>query len=187
MSQQQQPVTNANDFNTMQNMFSTINLTNQPVTQPKQEVSGLDLLNSLPSSNVGVPNTGDYSTMQMLFATGLQGTGLPTQSISTPPNVGLANPIQPGVGLSTDFNTMQNLFATNNLGGFPSPVQPIQPIQPAANAMNTNFYSVGNLYATGNLNQPIGQSNNSLNFGTGSMQGIQNITLAQPQVAGSGI
>lgn len=156
-------------------MFATINLTGQPVTQPKQEMSGLDLLGSLPSPNTGTVNTGDYSTMQMLFATG---SGLPSQGMSAPQTVGQANSIPSGMALPTDFNTMQNLFATNNLGGFPSPVQPVQP---TTTSMNTNFYSVGNLYATGNLNQPGEQPVNSLNFATGSNLGVQNISLTSTQ------
>lgn len=161
-------------------MFATINLTGQPAPQLKQEMSGLDLLGSLPSPSTGTANTGDYSTMQMLFATGLQGSGLP----SAPQTLAQANTIPSGMALPTDFNTMQNLFATNNLGGFPSPVQPVQP---NATAMNTNFYSVGNLYATGNLSQPLEQPSNNLNFATGSNLGVQNVSLASSQVPSTGI
>lgn len=132
----------------MQNMFATMNVSNQP-SQIKQE-SSLDLLNSS-SANLGQPVTAsDYSTLQKLYATGAQNPMFPTPTL---------NPNLP----PPDFNTMQNLFATGvpnqGLTGITLQQQPVGISQvgslnpPATGA--SDFYTIGNLFATGTQNQGV--------------------------------
>lgn len=137
----------------MQNMFSTMNISSQPVSTPTPEVkkqgSGLELLTSL-SGNT--PNTAttpaqmDFNTMQRMFATtNAQNVGMNQGlSISTSPNVATLGTNQ-GLSLGGDFNTMQNLFAT----GVQNPGQ-----MPYGNP-SANLYSIQNMYSTGTQNQGI--------------------------------
>lgn len=73
----------------------------------------------------------DFNTMQKMMAS------------NPPTNVGL--------NLGSDFNTMQNLFATGQNPQLSGQLPYGNPQLPQAN----NFYSVQNLYATGNQNQGI--------------------------------
>lgn len=126
----------------MQNMFSTMNISSQPIkTEAKQPVSSLDLLNSLS----GNTETGqmDFNTMQKMFATNSQNSGL-NQGINISPNPNVSLGINQGLNLGSDFNTMQNLFST----GIQNPGQ-----MPYGNT--TNLYPMTNLYSTGIQNQGI--------------------------------
>ena len=142
----------------MQNMFATMNVSNQP-SQIKQD-SSLDLLNSSSPNLVGQPvNASDYKTMQRLFATSSQ-----NPTLFPSPGMGqTSNPI-PSVGTTGDFNTMQNLFATGvpnqALPGFTLQQQPVG-ISPQLGSVSSpstgssDFYTIGNLFATGTPNQGI--------------------------------
>lgn len=159
-SAQQQPVA-ANNFNTMQMMFST-NAQGIPQTTP----SNVDL--TIPTG----PN--QFNTMQNLFA-----TGMPQSNLN-----GLIQPVNPSIPVSTgasstsDFYSINGLFAT----GVPGQVgqQGITLNQPPMNlgTINTgntgnNFNTMQNLFATSSqvpsnvsLSQPSSQITDIKDFST---------------------
>lgn len=137
----------------MQNMFSTMNISSQPVSTPTPEVkkqgSGLELLTSLSGNTPNTattPSQMDFNTMQRMFATtNPQNVGMNQGlSVSTSPNVATLGTNQ-GLSLGGDFNTMQNLFAT----GVQNPGQ-----MPYGNP-SANLYPIQNMYSTGTQNQGI--------------------------------
>ena len=137
---------NANDFNTMQNMFQTSAGGQSAFGFPGQQSS-----TSQPTakSSVGQPNENDFNTMQNMFQTsagGQSGFGTANQhgSILAQPTANI--PTTAGFDFSmgstsqpneNDFNTMQNMFATNSYAGQQSTQKPVTNIaqskQPEAN------------------------------------------------------
>ena len=93
-----------NNFNTMQNMFQTIQMSQMPKVEQGQSVH-----------EPKMPDPNEYSTMQNLFATQkldlsqmqkLEGSQM--QGLETLNEIGNVNAIN-----LNDFSTMQNLFKTN--------------------------------------------------------------------------
>lgn len=187
-----EPKTATNDFNTMQMMFATnsqaastikvstnpnsgINLGSMPSPQefntmqnlfatgvPQQNISGVNLTtSSTPSSTgVGAPvsNYNDFYSINNLFATG---------QVQPQINLGTST-VNTSVGASgNNFNTMQNLFATNtqvpsNVTLNKTPTQSIPDIQ---NVNLNDFNTMQNLFKTGSgvvlppPSQPISTAN----------------------------
>ena len=101
--------------------------------------------------------------MQRLFATNAQNPGLYNiQSLQTGTQVNQA-PISGTSGVSNDFNTMQNLFATGvNLGGMQNLGQPYQPISNIQQPTAANFATgsnINNIYPNSGANMAQFQSN----------------------------
>lgn len=165
---------NINDFNTMQNLFATGAISFQPPSQ--QGATGIGNISSVSSSSsatTGTTGATDFNTMQNLFSTGNQGAAMGVnqggftmaQMQSNPAlnmNLGTTTQAQTSTtttGGATDFNTMQNLFAT----GAQQPALTQQQLQQLSQQQNINindFNTMQNLFKTGavSLTPPSQQS-----------------------------
>lgn len=140
-----QAPTAENQFSTIQMLFATNSqnptLAQQPMVTLQQQPGTLPTMGTTP-----VSATSDFYTIGNLFSTGSQNPALNLgqmqMNLGTGVNLPTAN-----VGLAADggFNTMQNLFATNNQ--VPQGItlsQSIQPVQPVQ-----DFNTLQNLFKTG--------------------------------------
>ena len=84
-------------------------------------------------------------------------------------------PANLGLNLGSDFNTMQNLFATGQNPQISGQLPYGNPQLPQAN----NFYSVQNLYATGSQNQGITLSQPNYQAPTSNPSSLDNFNTMQ--------
>lgn len=139
----------ANNFNTMQNLFAT---QNQGISFSNPSSINMEAPN-LGTNNLPNISNSDFNTMQNLFATG---QGAPINLATSNPSLQTGN--VPSFPNPSEFNTMQNLFATGNQGL--SVVQnPIPNTGVQVNSQNyqtaSGFNTMQNLFATNSQGIPI--------------------------------
>lgn len=153
---------NITDFNTMQNLFATGAISLQPPSQGGTGIGNISSVSSSTASGTAGTTGGatDFNTMQNLFATGVQGVGVnqggftmaQMQSNPSALNMNLGTQQTGTTGGTTDYNTMQNLFATAAQGTTTiTGTTATSTTQQQQNININDFNTMQNLFKTGGI------------------------------------